>query len=116
MKHNAIYGAWRAVVVVLVVASANSLSHAETWTGPNADWNNAGSWGGTVPHGTGVVANFDIAPTASITTTNGVAGPFTVGSINYGNNSDIGNFSWTITNTNGLTLNQDSTGSDSAKI
>jgi autotransporter-associated beta strand protein len=84
--------------------------------GPSADWSNAGSWIDGVPNNTGAVANFATAPTASVTTSIALGGPFTVGSIHYGSNSNIGNFSWTIVNSNGLTLNQDDAGSGNATI
>jgi fibronectin-binding autotransporter adhesin len=103
------------ILYCVVLAAFGNESRAATWTGTSADWNNLGSWTGGVPNATGAVADFDTAPTESISTTI-AADPVTVGSVNYGNSSNIGDFSWTISNFNGLTLNQDDAGSDNAKI
>lgn len=89
---------------------------ASTWTGPSAMWSNTGSWMTTVPSAVGDVADFDTAPTANVTTTIAAGSPVTVGAINYGNSSVIGDFSWLITNTGGLTLNQDSGGAGFATL
>lgn len=85
---------------------------ASDWTGGNSTWSSNANpgWNGTdVPNAVGAVANHGVS-TTSVTT---VDSAVTVGTISLTNNSA---FSWTITLTNVITLNQDSTGSGTATI
>lgn len=84
------------------------------WTGANGNWSSNGNpgWNGSgVPNAIGAVANFGATVTG--TTTQNVGGGVTVGTISLTN---ISNFSRTITNTNGITMNQDGAGAGFATI
>ena len=89
-------------------------AQAANWIGANANWNSNANpgWNGTgVPNAVGAVANHGVTTTS--TTTQNVSGGVTVGTISLTNNSQN---RWTITNTNGITLNQDGAGSGTATI
>ncbi len=84
------------------------------WTGGSGNWDSDASpgWNGTgVPNAMGAVANF--GDTVTGTTTQNVVGGVTAGTISLTNNS---NNSRTITNTNGITMNQDGGGAGFATI
>ena len=86
---------------------------ASDWTGASANWSSNANpgWNGTgVPNAVGAVANY--GGSASVTTTQDVAG-VTVGTISW---TGSGDRNWSITLTNGITLNQDGAGSGRATI
>jgi autotransporter-associated beta strand protein len=112
-------------ILASVVAGALSSATANAalisnWTGTDGG---SGSWGtintiaptpgwDTViaPNGVGDTAQM-ISPisVANAVAIQNTAGPtaVTLGTLSYGANNDMGNFSWTITNTNGIIANQD---------
>src|SRR5258708_22149072 len=102
-----------AFLALLVAISAHS-AYASDWTGGNGNWssNAATGWNGTgVPNGVGATANHP--GSTSTTTTQDIVAGVTVGTISLTNNS---NNNWVITNTNGITLNQDGAGPGTATI
>src|SRR6476659_9091622 len=83
-------------------------AQAASWTGGTGNWSSdlSPGWNGTgVPNAIGAIANFGDIVTG--TTTQDVVGGVTVGTISF---SSTANVSRTITNTNGITLNQDGAG------
>ena len=103
--------------LALLFAAAISLAvnvQASDWTGASGNWDSDASpgWNGTgVPNAMGAIANFGDIVTG--TTTQNVVGGVTVGTISL---SSTANISRTITNTNGITLNQDGAGGGFATI
>ena len=107
-KIDTILAAGLLTASIVVAPSAQ----AADWTGANANWSSNGNpgWNGTgVPNAVGAVANHGVS-TTSVTT---VDSSVTVGTIALTNNS---NHRWTITLTNGITLDQDGAGSGNATI
>lgn len=103
----------KGLTTIAIIALAAS-AHASDWLGGNASWgsNTNPGWNGTgVPNAQGAVANHGVATTT--TTTQDTGSAVTVGTISLTNNSAN---SWTITNTNGITLDQDGAGAGFATI
>ena len=103
-----------ALLFAAVLSLALTSTQASNWTGIGGNWDsdlNPG-WNGTgVPNAIGAIANFgDVA--TGITVQN-VIGGVTVGTISLTNNSAN---TRTITNTNGITMNQDGAGAGFATI
>jgi fibronectin-binding autotransporter adhesin len=103
-------------LALLFVASISLVMnvHASDWTGASGNWSSdlSPGWNGTgVPNAIGAIANFGDIVTG--TTTQDVAGGVTVGTISF---SSTANISRTITNTAGITLNQDGAGAGFASI
>jgi fibronectin-binding autotransporter adhesin len=89
---------------------------ASDWTGANGEWSDNGDpgWNGTgVPNAVGAIANFGSTANLSGTTTQDVVGGVTVGTISV--SADVSAVRM-ITNTTGITLNQDGTGAAVATI
>jgi autotransporter-associated beta strand protein len=87
---------------------------ASDWTGASGNWSSTVSPGwtvGGVPNAVGAVANY--SGNASVTTTQDSVGGVTVGTISW---TGSGDRNWTITNTNGITLNQVADGVGTATI
>ena len=104
----------RIAILVLLIAINAQFAYGSDWDGGNGNWNSNVSpgWNGTgVPNAVGATANDGVA--IDTTTTQNVAGGQTVGTISLTNNS---NNRWTITNTNGITLDQVSPGTGTATI
>jgi fibronectin-binding autotransporter adhesin len=102
------------LVVATSLALSASWSNASDWAGGSGNWSSDANpgWNGTgVPNGIGAVANFGDIVTG--TTTQDIAGGVTVGTISL---TSTANISRTITNTNGITMNQDGAGSGFATI
>jgi fibronectin-binding autotransporter adhesin len=101
-------------ICLLLVALAPSVAFGSEWDGVGASWssNISPGWNGTgVPNSIGAVADHPVA--ATTTTTQDTGASVTVGTLSLTNNSQN---SWTITNTNGITLNQDGAGAGVATI
>ena len=113
--------------IFVLVSSAIANAATSNWTGTDGG---SGSWAtvsttaptpgwdsALAPNAAGDVAQFvDPITTANVTTVQDTGAGVIVGTINYGNHNDMGDFSWTITNTNGITLDQDGAGAGFATI
>jgi autotransporter-associated beta strand protein len=94
------------VVVAPSVQAAN-------WAGGAGNWSsttNPSGWNGTAPNAVGAVAN---TAAGNSTITQDISGGVTVGTISQRNSSGT---QLTITNSNGITLDQDGSGSGTARI
>lgn len=103
-----------AVLLVAIVASSKQSAIASTWSGGGANWTSDldPGWDGSgVPNSAGAVADNPI--TVSGTTVHDVGGGAIVGTLSL---SGSGNFAWTHTLTNSLTLNEDGAGPNFATI
>lgn len=103
-------------LLLLAVVSSYALdtATASDWAGGSANWSsnlNPGWNGNGVPNAAAAIANF--SDTVTGTTTQDVSGGVTVVTISFTANSSI---SRAITNTNGITLNQDGAGAGFATI
>ena len=102
------------LATILAAGGAESAS-ASTWAGGSSDWSNntpPTGWNGTgMPNAIGAIADNPI--TTSGTTIQNVAPGVTVGTLSL---SGSGDFSWSHTLTNPITLNQDGAGAGFATI
>lgn len=121
----------QAAALAAVVATWGSFAPAATslWsagvvsgnTTSSGNWssNSAPGWNGTgVPNAIGATASFGTASVATSgnTTTQDIAGGITLGTLDFGNSSNLGSGARTLTMTNAITLNQDGAGSGYATI
>ena len=121
----------QAAALAAVVATWGSFAPAATslWsagvvsgsTTSSGNWssNGAPGWNGTgVPNAIGATASFGTASVATSgnTTTQDIAGGITLGTLDFGNSSNLGSGARTLTMTNAITLNQDGAGSGYATI
>jgi autotransporter-associated beta strand protein len=106
----------RLTLCLSMLAAVAMTAQASDWAGNAGLWSSDGDpgWNGTgVPNAIGAIANFGSNPTVNSATTQDIVGGVTVGTISYSNTA---NFSRTITNTNGITMNQDGAGAGFATI